>query len=82
MRDKDWGKISEYYILPHSMKNIDHTKIYFKEKKKTLKHFVFIINGNGTKKSKNQLSLKKPKLKLVLNGASLTETILEERKSF
>jgi site-specific DNA-methyltransferase (adenine-specific) len=56
IREKDWKEISEYYLLPILNKDIDHTKIGFKEKKKILKYFEFITNGNGTVNSVNQLS--------------------------
>jgi len=57
LRDKDWKEISEYYSLPISNKDIDHTKIDFKEKKKIHKHFDFMINGSDTKNSLSQLSI-------------------------
>jgi len=57
LRDKDWKEISEYYILPTLNKEIDHTKIDFKDKKKIHKYFDFVTNGNGTVNSLKQLSL-------------------------
>ncbi len=50
LRDKDWDKIVEYYIVPENIKDIDHTKPEFKNKRGILKHFEFVTNGNGTKK--------------------------------
>ena len=54
IRDKDWSKISDYFILPENIKDIDQIKIDFKDKKKINKHFDFVVNGNGTKNNVNQ----------------------------
>ena len=56
LRNKDWSQIAEYYLIPENMKSIDHSKIDFIDKKKFLSHFDFVINGNGTKNNKSQLS--------------------------
>lgn len=56
LRNVDWEGLSEYYILPQNNRAIDHTKIEFIDKKKILKHFEFVINGNGkTKQDTMQL---------------------------
>ncbi len=34
LRNKDWSQISENYLIPENMKNIDHTKVDFIDKKK------------------------------------------------
>lgn len=57
LRNKDWSQISENYLIPENMKNIDHTKVDFIDKKKVLTHFDFVINGNGTKFNQSHLSL-------------------------
>ncbi|MDX9695975.1 MAG: site-specific DNA-methyltransferase [Bacteroidales bacterium] len=46
LRDIDWEGLSKYYLLPQNNREIDHTKIEFIDKKKILKHFDFVINGN------------------------------------
>jgi len=33
IRDKDWDKITGYYVVPENIKDIDHTEIDFKDKK-------------------------------------------------
>ena len=33
VRDIDWEKLQDYFIIPTSMKEIDHTKIKLKNKK-------------------------------------------------
>lgn len=48
VRDRDWDKITDCYIVPENIKDIDHTKIDFKDKKSILKQFEFATNGNGT----------------------------------
>ena len=55
LRDKDWKEISEHYVLPKSNKDIDHTKIDFKEKKKVLKESEDI--STKFTRTQNQLSL-------------------------
>jgi len=57
LRDEDWSQIAESFRIPENMKSIDRTKIVFKDKKKSLKHFDFVINGNGIKNNQNELSL-------------------------
>ena len=52
VRDKDWEELSLNYILPENKKEIDHSKIRFKEKKIIERKFEFITNGNGTKNEK------------------------------
>lgn len=47
LRDVDWEGLSEYYLLPQNNRAIDHTKIEFIDKKKIIKHFDLVINGNG-----------------------------------
>lgn len=47
LRDVDWKGLSEYYLLPQNNRAIDHTKIEFIDKKKIIKHFDLVINGNG-----------------------------------
>ncbi|NMC98822.1 MAG: site-specific DNA-methyltransferase [Bacteroidales bacterium] len=47
LRDIDWEGLSEYYLLPQNNRAIDHTKIEFIDKKKIIKHFDLVINGNG-----------------------------------
>lgn len=46
LRDVDWEGLSEYYLLPQNNRAIDHTKIEFIDKKKIIKHFDLVINGN------------------------------------
>jgi site-specific DNA-methyltransferase (adenine-specific) len=58
LRDKDWSKIEELFIIPENIKSIDYTKIDFSEKKKILSHFDFVANGNDKTNHQNQLSLK------------------------
>lgn len=59
LRNNDWEDILNYYILPDSKKEINHTKINFLDKKKILKYFEFISNGNGTKKpTEDQIKVK------------------------
>ncbi len=56
LRDIDWKGLSEYYLLPQNNRAIDHTKIEFIDKKKIIKHFDLVINGNGKlKKDSMQL---------------------------
>lgn len=50
LRDVDWEGLSEYYLLPQNNRAIDHTKIEFIDKKKIIKHFDLITNGNGKMK--------------------------------
>lgn len=58
LRDIDWKGISQFYLLPASNKNVDHTKIEFIDKRRILKHFDFALNGNGKLSSKpEQLKL-------------------------
>ena len=57
LRNKDWDQIARYYVIPENIKNIDHTKINFRENRNILKHFDFVINGNGTKNNPKQLSI-------------------------
>ena len=33
IRDKDWDKITGYYVVPENIKDIDHTEIDFKDNK-------------------------------------------------
>ena len=47
LRNVDWECLSEYYLLPQNNRAIDHTKIEFIDKKKIIKHFDLVINGNG-----------------------------------
>lgn len=47
LRDIDWKGLSKYYLLPQNNREIDHTQVEFIDKKKILKHFEFVINGNG-----------------------------------
>lgn len=46
LRDIDWEGLSKYYMIPKNSRDIDHTQIQFRDKKKILKHFDFVINGN------------------------------------
>lgn len=46
LRDVDWESLSEYYLLPQNNRAVDHTKIEFIDKKKIVKHFDLVINGN------------------------------------
>ena len=56
LRNIDWEGLSEYYLLPQNNRAIDHTKIEFIDKKKIIKHFDLVINGNGkTKQDPMQL---------------------------
>lgn len=58
LRNNDWEDILNYYNLPDSNKEIDHTKIDFINKKGILNQFKFITNGNGTKNNtKDQLKV-------------------------
>jgi site-specific DNA-methyltransferase (adenine-specific) len=47
LRNKDWEEIAKNYILPNNNREIDHTKIEFIEKRSVLRHFEFVLNGNG-----------------------------------
>ncbi|MCX6150396.1 MAG: DNA methyltransferase [Ignavibacteriales bacterium] len=47
LRDLDWEGLSQFYSLPKNNRDVDHTQIEFIDKKKILKHFEFILNGNG-----------------------------------
>jgi len=47
LRNVDWEGLSEYYLLPQNNRAIDHAKIEFIDKKKIIKHFDLVINGNG-----------------------------------
>ena len=58
LRNKDWSKISDYFIIPENKKAIDQLKIEFKDKKKILNQFDFVINGNGIKNHQNQTVIK------------------------
>ena len=47
LRDTDWEGISSFYLLPQNSRDVDHTQIEFIDKKIILKHFDFVLNGNG-----------------------------------
>jgi len=47
LRDIDWEGISQFYSLPKNSRDVDHTQIEFIDKKKILKHFEFVLKGNG-----------------------------------
>jgi len=47
LRDIDWDGLSKYYLLPQDNREIDKTQIEFIDKKRILKHFDFVIKGNG-----------------------------------
>ncbi|MBU0528208.1 site-specific DNA-methyltransferase [bacterium] len=58
IRNTDWEELSNHFLLPPNNKAIDRSKIDFKERKKVLKQFEFIINGNGSKKkSRDQINV-------------------------
>ncbi len=56
LRDTDWEGISSFYSLPQNSSDVDHTQIEFIDKKKILKHFEFVLNGNG-KLKQNSMQL-------------------------
>ena len=47
LRDVDWKDVSKFYSLPQNNRAIDHTQIEFVDKRNILKHFDFVLNGNG-----------------------------------
>lgn len=54
LRDVDWEGLSEFYSLPKNNKEIDHARIQFINKKNILKHFEFVMNGNGKLKQTDE----------------------------
>jgi len=55
LRDIDWEGLSKYYLLPVDNREIDYLKIEFKNKRKILKNFSFVINESvKTKKDSIQ----------------------------
>ncbi|MBU0560703.1 MAG: site-specific DNA-methyltransferase [Bacteroidetes bacterium] len=55
LRNIDWDGLSKFYSLPNDNRDIDHTQIEFIDKKKILKHFEFVLNGNGKSKQNSPL---------------------------
>ena len=58
LREVDWKGLSKFYLLAQNNSDIDHTQIEFIDKRNILKHFDFVVNGNGkTKQDAMQLEL-------------------------